>query len=50
LPGHHQAYLLFDLENDPRETRNLVGLSDYWEVEAALLPRMRERVLEAQLR
>ena len=26
-----------------------MGLSDYWEVAAALLPRMRERVLEAQL-
>jgi len=45
-----QAYLLFDLENDPRETRNLAGLSDYREVESTLFLRMRERVREAQMR
>lgn len=45
-----KTYLLFDLENDSLETRNLAGLSDYRDVEGALLLKMRERVLAAQLR
>jgi choline-sulfatase len=45
-----KAYLLFNLENDPRETRNLAGLSEYREVEATLRLRMLERVVEAQWR
>jgi len=45
-----KAYLLFDLENDPTESRNLAGLGDYRDVEAAQLLRMRERILEAQMK
>ena len=45
-----KTYLLFDLENDSLESRNLAGLSDYRDVEGALLLKMRERVLAAQLR
>jgi choline-sulfatase len=42
-----KPYLLFDLGNDPLETRNLAGLSEYREVEAHLLLKMRERVSAA---
>jgi arylsulfatase len=45
-----KAYLLFNLENDPNETRNLAGLSNYQGVEMALLLRIRNRVTEAQTR
>jgi len=45
-----KTYLLFDLENDPTESRNLAGLGDYRDVEAAQLLRMRERILEAQMK
>ena len=43
------TYLLFDLENDPIETRNLAGLGDYQDVDATLRLRMQERVREARL-
>jgi arylsulfatase A-like enzyme len=44
-----KPYLLFDLENDPRETRNLAGLSGYADVETGLRLQMLERVVGAQL-
>ena len=43
-----QPYLLFDLENDPNESKNLAGLDDYHEVETELRLRMLERILQAQ--
>ncbi|HKE38792.1 MAG TPA: sulfatase-like hydrolase/transferase [Casimicrobiaceae bacterium] len=43
------TYLLFDLENDPSESHNLAGISDYQDVATGLRLRMRERVLESQL-
>ena len=43
-----QPYLLFDLETDPDESRNLAGLDDYREVETDLRLRMLERILQAQ--
>jgi arylsulfatase A-like enzyme len=45
-----KAYLLFDLENDPQETRNLAGLRNYQDVEVALRLRMLQRLVRAQLR
>jgi arylsulfatase A-like enzyme len=45
-----KAYLLFDLENDPQETRNLAGLRDYQDVEVALRLRILQRLVRAQLR
>ncbi len=41
-------YLLFDLEDDPGESRNLAGQDDYHDVEVALKLRMFDRVLSAQ--
>lgn len=43
-----KPYLLFDLENDPNESRNLAGLADYREVEDELRIRMLERIVLAQ--
>ena len=45
-----KAYLLFDLENDPQETRNLAGLRNYQDVEVALRLRILQRLVRAQLR
>jgi arylsulfatase len=45
-----KAYLLFDLKNDPQETRNLAGLPDYRDVEVALRLRILQRLVRAQLR
>jgi arylsulfatase len=45
--GH--PYLLFDLQHDPRESRNLAGLHEYRDVETGLRLKMLERVIEAQL-
>ena len=45
--GH--VYLLFDLENDPDETRNLAGLPDYRDVEDRLRIRILERLAQSQL-
>jgi len=44
--GH--SYLLFNLEEDPDELKNLAGLDDYRDTETELRLRMFERVLEAQ--
>ena len=43
-----QPYLLFDLEKDPNETRNLAGDRNFGDVETALKLRMFDRVLQAQ--
>jgi len=43
-----EPYLLFDLERDPCETRNLAGLSDYREMEGDLMLRLKRRVGEAR--
>ena len=44
-----QPFLLFDLENDPCESRNLAGLEDYRDIETELRLRILERVVAAQL-
>ena len=43
-----RAYLLFDLANDPHESRNLAGLPEYREVEERLRLRILERMVAAQ--
>jgi len=43
-----EPYLLFDLESDPQESRNLAGHSDYGDVETELKLRMFDRILTAQ--
>ena len=43
-----QVYLLFDLENDPRETRNLAGLSEYAHKSDEMRLRLLERVSQTQ--
>ena len=45
-----QVYLLFDLENDPDETRNLAGQDDYRDVEDSLRLRILERIARSQLK
>ena len=45
-----QVYLLFDLENDPDETRNLAGLDDYRDVGDGLRLRILERIIQSQLK
>ena len=42
-------YLLFDVENDPRETRNLVGLPEMAGVEDELRRRLLERLVQTQV-
>jgi choline-sulfatase len=42
-------YLLFDLESDPRETCNLVGLPEMADVENELRRRLLERLVQTQL-
>ena len=44
-----EPYLLFDLQDDPCESRNLAGKDDYKDVETELKLRMFDRVLQAQL-
>jgi arylsulfatase len=43
------VYLLFDVLEDPQETNNLAGISEFAEVETALRLRILERVMAAQL-
>ena len=43
------VYLLFDLENDPRETRNLAGLPEYSDQADAVRLQMLERISETQI-
>ena len=45
-----EAYLLFDRQADPTETRNLAGLADYYEIERDLRLRILERVSQSQLK
>ena len=45
-----QVYLLFDLENDPDETRNLAGLMDYRDQEDRKRLRILERIAQSQLK
>ncbi|MEE2753045.1 MAG: sulfatase-like hydrolase/transferase [Candidatus Latescibacterota bacterium] len=44
-----EPYLLFDLQEDPCESRNLAGKDDYKDLEKELKLRMFDRVLQAQL-
>jgi choline-sulfatase len=44
-----EPYLLFDLENDPRELRNLAGLPRVAEVERALGQRILKRLVQTQV-
>jgi len=45
-----QSYLLFDLQNDPDESRNLAGLPESKRIEDALRLRLLERIAESQLK
>jgi len=45
-----QSYLLFDLENDPNETRNLAGLPESKPIETELRLRLLERIATSQLK
>ena len=45
-----QTYLLFDRRADPRETRNLAGLTDYKTVEDQLRLQTLERIAKTQLK
>ena len=44
-----EPYLLFDLRNDPAETRNLAGLTEYEAVETDLRERLRQTIESAGL-
>ena len=45
-----EVYLLFDVRNDPDETRNLAGRPEVAEIETALRLRILERLVQTQLR
>ena len=45
-----QAYLLFDVKEDPREVRNLAGRSEVRQVETGLRLRVLERLMRSQLK
>jgi len=45
-----QSYLLFDLEDDPDETRNLAGLPESKPIEDELRLRLLERISQSQLK
>jgi choline-sulfatase len=45
-----RPYLLYDLENDPRETTNLVARADMREIADELRLRILERVIQSQVR
>ena len=45
-----ETYLLFDLHEDPEETRNVAGLTEYRAVEDELRLRMLERISKTQLK
>ena len=49
LNSEGKPYLLFDLENDPRELRNLAGLPRMAKVERELSQRILERIVQAQV-
>ena len=49
LNGSGQPYLLFDLQNDPDETRNLAGLPEVADLDRNLRLRILERLVQAQL-
>jgi hypothetical protein len=44
-----EPYLLFDLEHDPDETRNLVGLGEVAQIEDELRLRILDRVVQSQV-
>ena len=44
-----KAYLLFDLEKDPTEQRNLAGLPEYREIEERLRLRILERIAASHI-
>ena len=45
-----EVYLLFDVREDPEETRNLAGRPEVAEIETALRLRILERLMQTQLR
>jgi choline-sulfatase len=45
-----EVYLLFDVQNDPGEQRNLAGEAEMREIEDALRGRLLERLMESQSR
>ena len=45
-----KVYLLFDVQNDPDETRNLAGKPEVADVETALRLQILERVMQTQLK
>ncbi len=44
------TYLMFDRKNDPQESRNLTGISDYQSTAKALRLRILERVVQSQVK
>ena len=49
LNANGEVYLLFDVENDPNETKNLAGKSEVADVEMALRLQILERLMQTQL-
>ncbi len=50
LNAEGEVYLLFDVREDPDETRNLAGRPAVAEIETALRLRILERLVQTQLR
>ena len=50
LNAEGEVYLLFDVREDPEETRNLAGRPEVAEIETALRLRILERLVQTQLR
>ena len=50
LNAQGRSYLMFNVENDPLEQENLVGNSDYAEVQEKLVSRVLERLMQSQER
>ena len=45
-----EVYLLFDVENDPNETKNLAGSAEVADIETGLRLQILERLMQTQLR
>lgn len=50
LNGEGKVYLLFDRANDPHESQNVAGLSEYKPVEESLRLDILERIATSQLK
>ena len=50
LNANGEAYLLFDMQNDPNETQNLAGKSEVADIETVLRLQILERLVQTQLR